>query len=791
MIGVASEIMTEGAAAAPSPVQRKRLGIRGRLFGAFAIVTSLTVVASAVAFLSYGRIGGNFDRIRAEGIPAIKRALVLAREMAELSTISADLLSAADEAALAAGSAQLQAKREQIGSDLDAIFASQIGGADAEDLKTNFKALGADADKLLRSLGDRLALAAKLKSRVGELLAVHKKLDSQVIPMADAAAFNLTLALQSAGDISDPKELAGSLQKLADGASGLQAPSELRAESNTVVGILTEASLVPSVDLLPPLRDKLTASGEKAQAAAASLEETKEARDLRAALDALLAFAKRGDGIFEMRSSELDLIAQGRGLVEANRKRASALAADVQHLVDLAEDTSSAAMATSQISIRQSQLVLVALVAASLVVAVAIAWLYVGRGLLRRLGWIHEAIAAVAAGRFEVDALAGRRARNDELGDMALAVHTLKEHALEKLKLENEATEQRRLIEEERRRNEEGRVAAAAQQAMVVESLGEGLARLANGDLTFRLGSSFASEYRKLRDDFNASVETLQTAMLAISDSADMIRAGTEEISSGAADLSRRTELQAASLEQTAASLDEITASGRRSAEGAGQAQQAFSEARAEAERSMAVVRLAIEAMRAIEHSSRRIGDIIGVMDHIAFQTNLLALNAGVEAARAGAEGRGFAVVATEVRALAQRSGEAAREIRGLITDSTAQVGRGAELVAQTGDALRRIVGPVAEINKVVADIATSAEVQASELRQVNSAVGEVDQVTQQNVGIAEHSTAASQKLSRKMEELTGLISRFQLGNRERGAGSLDAPASRVRASGYRTAVGA
>jgi methyl-accepting chemotaxis protein len=424
-------------------------------------------------------------------------------------------------------------------------------------------------------------------------------------------------------------------------------------------------------------------------------------------------------------------------------------------------------MATSQVSIRQSQLILLALVGVSLLAAAAIAWLYVGRGLLRRLGQIHDAITAVAGGRFDVDALRGGQARNDELGDMALAVETLKEHAIEKLGLEGQAAEQRRILDEERRRNEAAQAAVAEQQAQVVESLGQGLAKLANGDLTFRLPDRFAAEYRKLRNDFNASVEKLQEAMLAISESARTIETGTQEISTAAGDLSRRTEQQAATLEETAASLDEITASGKRSAEGASQAQKVVTDAKADAERSMGVVRKAIDAMTGIEGSSKRIGEIIGVMDEIAFQTNLLALNAGVEAARAGEAGRGFAVVASEVRALAQRSGEAAKEIRGLITTSTRQVGEGADLVAQTGEALRRIVGQVIEIDKVVADIAASAEVQATELRQVNSSVGEVDHVTQQNAAIAEESTAASQKLSREMEELSGLISRFQVGKGE------------------------
>jgi methyl-accepting chemotaxis protein len=775
-----SSSSSAGQKPAPSSRQRLRFGIRGRLFGAFAVVASLTVVASAVAFLSYDRIGRNFDRIKVEGIPAMEHALALARQTAELSTISSDLLSADDEAALAAGSDQLRDKRKEIGASLDVILASSIGRTIAEGLQTNFKELGQGADLLMDALGQRLALAAKLKGRVSELSSVHRGLDGKLIPMVDAAVFNLMLGLQSAGDIKDPKELATSLQNLGDvEASDLQSLSQLRAESNMMLGLLTEVSLVRSADLLPPLRDRLIATVERARKAASVLQDSKETREMRAGLDALLGFAKPGEGIFEIRASELELIARGRRLVAANGGRAAALASDVQRLVQLAHETSSGAMATSQDSISQSRMILIVLVAVSLAVAATIAWFYVGGGLLRRLGQIHAAILAIAAGRFDVETLRQGRASNDELGDMALAVETLKEHGIEKLRLETDAAEQQRLIEEERRRNEEARAAVTEQQALAVELLGEGLAKLANGDLTFRLADRLAAEYRKLGNDFNASVEKLQEAMLAISESATTIRSGTQEISTAAGDLSRRSEQQAVSLEETAASLDEITASGKRSAEGASHAQKAFADAKAEAEGSMAIVGLAIDAMNGIEGASRRIGEIIGVMDNIAFQTNLLALNAGIEAARAGDAGRGFAVVASEVRLLAQRSGEAAKEIRNLITESTKQVGQGVELVARTGEALRRIVGQVVETNKVVAEIAASAEEQASELRQVNAAVGEVDHVTQQNAAMVEQSTAASQKLSREMEELTGLISRFQVGTNGKPTGGPARPPAR------------
>ena len=228
--------------------------------------------------------------------------------------------------------------------------------------------------------------------------------------------------------------------------------------------------------------------------------------------------------------------------------------------------------------------------------------------------------------------------------------------------------------------------------------------------------------------------------------------------------MSQRTEHQAATLEETAASLDEITATVKRTADRANRTRQAVAAMQADAESSGDIVRRAVTAMTEIEQCSRDIGKILGVIDEIALQTNLLALNAGVEAARAGESGRGFAVVAVEVRALAKRSADAAKEIRGLISTSTQQVEHGGKLVGESGAALERIVAKLAEIGAAVSDIATATERQAVGLAEVNAAVGALDQVTRQNAAMVEQTTAASRGLADEAEELTQLIGRFEVG---------------------------
>ncbi len=370
--------------------------------------------------------------------------------------------------------------------------------------------------------------------------------------------------------------------------------------------------------------------------------------------------------------------------------------------------------------------------------------------------------------------------RKDEFGAMGQAIIAFRDAAIDKIRVEAEAADAREKAEAERRRNLTASEAAAEEQARVVTALAEGLERLSAGDLTYRLTQTFPSDYVKLQSDFNAAIGQLKDAMSVVVSNVSAIRSGSGEISHAADDLSRRTEQQAASLEETAAALDEITATVNKTASGARQASSVVQGARGDAETSGIVVRDAVAAMSAIEQSAQQISQIIGVIDEIAFQTNLLALNAGVEAARAGDAGRGFAVVASEVRALAQRSAEAAKEIKTLISASTAQVASGVQLVGQTGEALQRIVGRVAEIDGLVSEISASAQEQATGLQQVNTAVNQMDQVTQQNAAMVEQSTAASHSLSQEAESLASSVARFRIGDGSVQARAPAAPAPRA-----------
>ena len=400
------------------------------------------------------------------------------------------------------------------------------------------------------------------------------------------------------------------------------------------------------------------------------------------------------------------------------------------------------------------------ILALAVIVTLATAYAIV-RSVVAPVSALTGAMGRLASGDNEVEVPATDR--GDEIGKMAQAVQVFKDAAIEKLRVEAHAVELREGAEADRTRTEAEKARAAREDQIAIGSLAEGLACLAKGDLTYRIEAEFAPKAAQLKTDFNRAMAQLEETMATVSGAIGAMRTGTGEISQAADDLSRRTEQQAASLEETAAALDQITSTVKKTASSAREAEAVAGAARGGAEKSGAVVREAVDAMAKIEKSSEEIGQIIGVIDEIAFQTNLLALNAGVEAARAGEAGKGFAVVAQEVRALAQRSAEAAKEIKSLISTSTEQVNQGVGLVGQTGEVLDQIVTQVTEMSDLVTAIASSAQDQSTALGEVNVAVNQMDQVTQQNAAMVEQSTAASHSLAREAEQLAVLIARFKL----------------------------
>jgi methyl-accepting chemotaxis protein len=455
---------------------------------------------------------------------------------------------------------------------------------------------------------------------------------------------------------------------------------------------------------------------------------------------------------------------------QALERQSAAVASALDDLAEQVAASGYEVRSQAEQTIRSSNLFLMIAIALAAALGMALS-LFTARLITRPMQALSTAMRELASGNREV-AIPGLD-RTDDYAPMAAAVQMFKEAAIAKEQLEAQAAQAHESTEHRLSEIEGAYRDSGKSQATVLETLAAALERLAKRDLTTRIDLAVSPAYQKLRSDFNEALEQLEQAIENVSSATRAIKSRTQEVANSSSDLSRRTEQQAASLEETAAALDEVTDTLKRTAEGSTLAHRIVSAATSDAERGRSVVRQAVEAMSGIEKSSQKIGQIISVIDEIAFQTNLLALNAGVEAARAGEAGRGFAVVASEVRALAQRSADAAKEIKSLVSASKDEVDHGVALVAQTGEALERIQSQVAEMNAAVSQIATSATDQSTRLGELNTTVRNMDQTTQMNAAVAEESTAASMSLAEETEQLSALVGSFRL-TRDQAAESDD-----------------
>lgn len=571
------------------------------------------------------------------------------------------------------------------------------------------------------------------------------------------------------------------------GALGMRSVLELETQTDIIGGRLEQSTLIANMDRQFSSVRRLYLMALSASTAAEkkqSLEQLQEVRGawtnalqglgsavtepvLQEKLVSLKAIAADydvlGDEFVQLIKSSR--VYEARAVIAKMVPKGSEAGAVLQEMIDtiaLASASDRAVAADEARFALSSTIGGVAIAAAVALAAALVSYLRV----TRPIGQITDAMNVLASGRNKIEI--PHQGRRDEIGEMAAAVGIFRDNALARERLEQETEAARSMSETERAAREDQKMREAAEVSFAVEALGQGLSSVADGDLTVRLDTPFAGQLDQLRVNFNESLLKLQSVLRAVGDNARMIDAGAKEITSAVEDLSKRTEQQAASVEETAAALEEVATAVKDSSVRAGEAGDLVDHTRAGAERSGEVVRQAVAAMEAIERSSSEIGNIIGVIDEIAFQTNLLALNAGVEAARAGDAGKGFAVVAQEVRELAQRSATAAREIKSLIATSGARVRDGVDLVGQTGQALEAIVADVQQINKNVASIVVSTREQSTGLTEISSSVHQMDQGTQQNAAMVEETTAATHSLATQATTLRELLSQFKLGEEER-----------------------
>jgi methyl-accepting chemotaxis protein len=560
-------------------------------------------------------------------------------------------------------------------------------------------------------------------------------------------------------------------------------------------------------DLRIAYRDHVLAIDDATESEAAKNVVTEKNRLLKAAADyeTLVSEASERAILKDIRDNISALEASGKKMLDLSshqedeqakmvinnemRPMSAKIASLIDEIVEINRVGALKAYENSQTTYSNTiKLTLGAVVFCLLIVAGAVYFAFAG--IAKPIENITEAMKKLAGGDVENAVPYGERA--DEIGEMAAAVEVFRANAVTTMRLEQEAEAQRSLTDVERQRNAEAERIKAEAMAQATKGLGEGLRHLADGDLAFQLTQPFAADFETLRADFNAAVTQLSKTLEDVAEATSGIDTGSREVSTSADDLSKRTEQQAASLEETAAALDQITVNVANSSKRADEARKVAVLANESAAHSGKVVADAVDAMQKIEQSSNEISNIIGVIDEIAFQTNLLALNAGVEAARAGDAGKGFAVVAQEVRELAQRSAKAAKEIKGLIQNSSIEVQSGVKLVSETGEALKTIEAYIVTVNQHMDSIATSAKEQSVGLAEVNTAVNQMDQVTQQNAAMVEETSAAGATLAGESARLRELIAQFQLASaakpdltvRAVGAGrtTIASPARRIAA---------
>ncbi|WP_374298907.1 methyl-accepting chemotaxis protein [Ferrovibrio sp.] len=758
------------------------MGIRQKLTLAIAVLACLTLVSNVIGGLFFGRVQGSYAGITDTNLPAVVAALNLAATSAELTANAPVLASALSDADRSKAAAELKAKQDELKQAVERVKAT-AAPEQAEQIEGIDKAIET-LDRMMaqinRSVTARLNYTADREQLLAKINTDYLSFQAQMRPALDRAIFELRQP--------------NAKSEVAEAANALIAAGNA---VNQLVGVLAVAAQGPSNAEL----DKLFAEFTKLNSTA--LEELDWASkqfdisELLATTQKLLGYGQGTESMFGVRRGELRTV-NTAGIAQTQARNAAAeLSVKVQALVDDASKAADGAAAQAAGQSSTAQIVLIVITVLCLGIAALIGIFFVGPQVTAPIDRLTAVTRRLAERDWSVELAEAKR--NDELGEMARAIEVLKTSGQENEKLQREVEQGRAEFERQRKAQEElleqaiGQIVAAAtagdftrridadslQGVMrtlgigmndllgtverALNDLGQMLEALAHGDLTHRIDGGHRGLFAQLAENANTLAGKLAEIVGRLSQTAGNVRDASAEISVGSNDLAQRTEQQAASLQRTAASMEEITATVRHNADNARQASSLAVTARDTADQGGNVVGRAVQAMGQIEESARKIVDIVGLIDEIAFQTNLLALNASVEAARAGESGKGFAVVAQEVRALAQRSADASKDIKALIQESNAQVRDGAKLVNEAGSSLSGIVDAVKRVAGIIEEISIASQEQASGLDEINDAVTQMDEMTQRNGALVEQTTASAQSLADQARDLAASITFFRL----------------------------
>jgi methyl-accepting chemotaxis protein len=774
-----------------------RLGIRHRLYLAVGAIASFALISAAAGWLALTRLDRAIATVTDEGATAMTAALTLSKQVSDLAGVAPDIVTAQSEKELQALDAGIKEKEARIEATLG-VVAAIMSGPHVENIQKEAKGLLASVGQLRQVVDARIRTSQFRIDETQKLSDAHAMFLRVAAPMVEDAVFDLTTGMTSATESGSLTKIEQTLSKLANTELlALQGISGLISDVNNTVGLLAVGAQAANMDEIRNFSSQYEESAAEVERGLAYVQKIKPNPELAKVANAVLDFGSPGIGVISLREQELSAIAQAQRQLQVSREAAQRLNAATELVVGDANkgmlDSATEAKQTSA----GGRVILLAVAGISVAAAFLLGWLYIGRRVGEPLTVLTGVMGRLANREWTTDV--PDRNRQDEIGDMARAVQIFKENGLENEQLQKTVEFDRRTAEERRQEQEAlldravGEVVGAAAGGdlsaridtsqlagtmarlgeqmngllatveTVFDALGLSLGAMAGGDFTHRIEAEYAGVFDRLKQDANRTGQQLAATIGQVSSAAGMVRDAASEISSGSNDLAGRTEQQAASLEQTAASMHQITATVKQNADNAEAANRLAATARDTAEQGGSVVQQAVSAVTRIEQSAQKIADIVGLIDEIAFQTNLLALNASVEAARAGEAGKGFAVVAQEVRALAQRSADASKDIKALIQASTGEVREGARLVNQTGQSLTEIVTAVKKVADIVGEISSASREQAVGLEEVNTAVANMDEMTQRNGALVEQTTASAQAMSRQAQELAELVGQFRI----------------------------
>jgi len=695
---------TMGAATTP----RLQVGLRGRLFMAFGLVAALTVIASINSIVSYNSLQSSLGVIADTSLPEITRSSHVIKAAGDVGAAAPSLLAAASNSEREQAAKALTISRGELTRAVGAL-----GKDDAAALGKIVQPILDNLTRLEQSVAERQSIATARTARINELRKTHQKLAEKLIPIADDVGFTLAMALETAADKQDLALVRKTLLGLADNELGaLQAVLALRAESNLILGILVEAADLASADLLPPVRDRFNATARRLGKAAATLQDAETTR----LVEQLIAIGRASDNIFDLKQKEIAATKQGSDVVAQNRELTSQLEIGVRQLGQRSEAAAAATVHASETQISSGRVVLIGLAVGSLLAALLIGWLYVGRAVVRRLVGLQVSMKALAAGDLSTQVATGG---SDEIGAMASALQVFKDNMAESNRLRAERSESEKRAADQRRSD------------------------------MWRLADEFQAAIGEIVETVSSASTELEASAKTLTDTASETQqlSGLVEKASGSA--SSNVSSVAIAAEEMTASIAEINRQVQESTRIATEAVQ-------QAEVTDARI-------NELSKAATRIGDVINLITTIAEQTNLLALNATIEAARAGESGRGFAVVAQEVKSLATQTSKATSEI-------SAQIASMQLATQDSVTAIKQIGATIGRISEIASTIAVSVEQQGGATQEIVHNVQNAAQSTRQvaanivevNKGAYETSSASSQVLS-SAQSLSGESNRLKL----------------------------